>query len=57
MLENVIEELTVVNGMIEIPFRAFEIKTIRLVKEEKYAKNRMSFIGIKRIYTYGERSR
>ncbi len=39
MLENVIEELTVVNGMIEIPFRAFEIKTIRLVKEEKYAKN------------------
>lgn len=39
MLENVIEELTVVDGTIEIPFRAFEIKTIRLVKEEKYAKN------------------
>lgn len=39
MLENVIEELTVVDGTFEIPFRAFEIKTIRLVKEEKYAKN------------------
>ena len=32
MLENVLEEISVDNGNISIPFRAFEVKTVRLKK-------------------------
>ena len=30
MMENVLEEIPMENGVMELPFRAFEIKTVRI---------------------------